>query len=160
MRTMAATVAVLALAGFGTACGSGHGGAQHTPTAAPPRSSAAPAVVTPTGVQSLDDWLPAATSVLSRLTTDLHGLNGTMSPDPAEVPSSPDLARLSADARTGLRMEAPAGNAGVDRAWDRVMNDYLHVSDDLSSGDLGKASADLDTATTDTNVLQLELPSV
>lgn len=155
MRTMAVSAGILILAG----CGTSQGKTAHTTTAAPSRPVVATPVATPAPVQSLDDWLPAATSVLSGITTDLHGLNGTMASDPAAIPGSPEVASLAAHARAGLGLEAPAGYPVVDRAWDRTMNDYLRVSADLKNSDLTKTSTDLESATTDTNVFRLELPS-
>ena len=154
MRTMAVAAGILILAG----CGASHDGAQRTPTAPPSRPVVSPAA-TVAAVQSLDDWLPAATSVLGNITIDLHGITSTMTNNPAAVRNSSDVTRLAADARAGLRMDAPAGYPVVDRAWDRTMNDYLRVSADLANGDTGKTSTDLEAATTDTNVFQLELPS-
>lgn len=157
MRTTAVAAGILILAG----CGSSHGGTAQSPSAPAPR----PAVVTttpasaPAATQPIDDWLPAATSVLSDLTTDLHGITAKITSDPSSVPTDPDVARLAADARTGLRLKAPAGYPGVDRAWDQVMNDYLHVSVALEEDNTDQATVDLNTATADTGVLQAELPS-
>jgi hypothetical protein len=158
MRTMAVSAGILAMAGLGTACSSSGGGA--SPTASPAATRSAVAVTTaPASVQSIDDWLPASTSVLSDLTTDLHGITAEMTADPASVSGSANVTRLAADARTGLRLDAPAGYPGIDRAWDRVMNDYLRTAGDLTAGDYTRATTDLNSATTDTNVFQLELPS-
>jgi hypothetical protein len=156
MRTMAATavttIGALAMVGCG-----GSPSAPHTPSAAPSARPAATAAAAST--EPLSEWLPSATAILDRLTADLHGLTGVMTTDPSAVPGDPGVARLKADAQAGLALPAPAGNAATDAAWDTVMTDYSHAAVALSEGNLTQAVTDLDSATTDTVVLQAELPT-
>jgi ABC-type glycerol-3-phosphate transport system substrate-binding protein len=150
-RTMAVAAGILTLAG----CGS---------TASHPGVSPAPdrpaAVTTTVTTQPLSTWLPAVTGVSRRISDDLTGLNTAITTDPDTLSSSPAVTRLTADARAGLAINPPAGQAGLDLAWRRVLNDYLLVSGDLSAGNTGQASTDLEKATSDTTVLQGDIAVV
>ncbi len=138
---ISAVSAVLILTGCG-------GGAAPAASGAPVKSTA-PAVAG--HVQPLTEWLPASTSVLRDLSADLSSITSAMTGG-----GTPDPSDITADATKGLDITAPDGYPDLDRAWDAVMNDYLVVSGDLSSGDSAKTSADLDTANADMVVLQNE----
>jgi hypothetical protein len=131
-------------------------------SAAPfPSSAAAP--VSAVTAQPLLQWYGQAAGPLGELGSAYTELGKSDAGSLADLKGTTAAADLENAARTGLAVPAPEGRPDLDQAYDRVMDDAVTVSTDITDGRSARFSSDADTAAVHLDALKTllaqDLPS-